>query len=53
MNTTEIANTLSDLTGIEADKIKMAVELDEKGRVVRILVYVKDEKTANLIADKG
>jgi len=51
-NKTEFIISLSNLTGVEASKMKIAVELDDKGRVIRIMIYVRDEKTAKIIANK-
>jgi len=52
VNTTEVLDILSNLTEVDVDEMKIAIELDSKGKVVRILVYVKDEKTAKVVAEK-
>jgi len=59
LNTTQIISDISDLAEVNADVMKIGIEFNEKGYIVRILVYVGDEMTANKIAtairglDKG
>ena len=52
LNTTEIQTTISDLTGIKADKLTIRVETNDNNEVVRIIVIVNDEKTAEEVKDK-
>jgi len=45
-----IASELSELIGIDAEKISIGVEYDNQGRIIRIEIHVSDEKTANTIS---
>ena len=49
---TEIQTTISDLTGIEEDKFRIQVEINDNNEVIRIIVIVNDEKTAEKINNK-
>jgi len=48
-NSIEVINTLSSLTGIDQDKMNVATEVDEKGRIVRVIVYLEDEPSVNAV----
>ena len=47
---TEIQITISDLTGIEADIIRIRVNTNDDNEVVRIIVIVDDERTVEIIS---
>ena len=48
-NMTDTQNTLSDLTGIETDKLRIRFDINENNKIIRIIVIVDDEKTAEII----
>ena len=52
LNMTEIQSTISDLTNIEADKLRIRVDMNEQDEVVAIIIIVDDETTAEIIKDK-
>ena len=52
LNMTEIQDTISDLTGIEEDKIRIRVETNDNNDIVHIIVIVDDEESANVVRDK-
>jgi len=52
VNISKIVSIVSNLTGIDREQMKITIEIDERGRVVRILIYVQDRKTAEIIAKK-
>ena len=43
---TEVQITISDLTNIDKDKIKIQVEVNDHDEIVHIFVIVDDETTA-------
>ena len=47
---TNIQTTISDLTNIEADKLRIRVDLNKKDEVVHIIVVVDDKKTAEIVS---
>ena len=49
LNMTEIQNTISDLIDMEVDEIRIRVETNDE--VIRIIVIVNDEKTAEEISN--
>jgi len=49
VNMTELKDTLSLLCGIEADAMEFAVEYNDIGQVVSVIVLVDDENTAQKI----
>ena len=49
MNMTEIQRTISNLTNIDTDKIRIRVEVNENNDVTRIIVVVDDQTTAEAI----
>jgi hypothetical protein len=52
LNMTEIRTTISDLTSIDINKLRIRVDLNENDEVVHILVIVDDKRTADNIKDK-
>ena len=52
LNLTEIQSVISNITGIEADKLRIRVETKDYNEVIRIIVIVDDEETAEKIRDK-
>ena len=60
LNMTEIQDTISELTGIETDKIRIRFDTNDNNEIVRIIVIVDDEETAekistsiNTVVDEG
>lgn len=51
LNMTEIRNTISNLTNIEADKLRIQVVTNDKDEIIRIIVIADDEATADTIRD--
>ena len=51
MDITYFMNELSTKCGIEAKEIVIAVETDENGNIVRFIIYVNSENTANVIVN--
>ena len=51
VNASETIRSISNLTGIEVDKMTVVMEMDEHGHIVRVTVYVEDEESAQTIAD--
>ena len=51
LNTTEVINTISTLTGIDSSDIIVGIETDEQGQVLRLVLYVREEEQANVIVD--
>ncbi len=49
---TEIQNSISNLTSIEADKLRIRVDINENDEVVAIIVVVTDKAKAYIISDK-
>jgi len=49
LNTTELMLNISVISGISEEKLSLGFETDEKGYVVRILLYVKDEEEAKVV----
>ena len=47
---TEIQSAISNLTGIEEDQIRIRVDTNDINEVIRIIVIVDDEKTAEIIS---
>ena len=52
LNVPEIKSTISDLTNIKADKLRIRVDINEKDEVVQITVIVDDRTTADIISGK-
>ena len=50
LNMTEIQITISNLTGIEEDKLRIRFDTNDNNEVIRIIVIVHDEKTADKIS---
>ena len=50
LNMTEIQTTISDLTGIEADKLRIQVDTNDNNEVIRIIVIVDDKETADKVS---
>jgi len=51
-NMAEFQSTISNLTSVEADAIRVRFVTNDKGEVIQIIVIVKDEKTAESINSK-
>ena len=51
MNMTEIQITISDLTGINVDEIRIQVDVNDRNEVIHIIVIVNDRTTAEIIKD--
>ena len=51
LNMTEIQSTISDLTNIEPDKLRIRVDINDKDEVIHIIVIVDDMTRAKLIKD--
>ena len=49
-NLTEIQTTISDLTGVDTDKLRIRVETDSHNEITKIIVIVDDEQTAEIIS---
>ena len=52
LNMTEIQSTISNLTNIETDKLRIRVDINDNDKVVHIIVIVDDKSTADIIKDK-
>ena len=50
LNMTEIQSTISDLSGIEEDKLRIRFVTKDNNVIIRIIVIVDDEKTAEIIS---
>ena len=50
-NKTEILHIISDASGIDINKIDIESQIDDNGRVVKIIVIVNNEQKANIIAE--
>jgi len=50
-NSRQILMIISDSSGIDINAIDIASQIDDNGRVVKIIVIVNDEQTANTIAE--
>jgi len=50
-NSTWVIETISDATGIEADKIKINLDIDGTGKIMRVIVLVDDQNAATIISD--
>ena len=48
----EIQDTISNLTSIEADKLRIRVDTNEKNEIIRLIVIVDDEETAIIVNEK-
>ena len=49
---TEIRTTISDLTSVEDDKLRIRVETNENNEIRRVVVIVDDKETAEIISTK-
>ena len=49
LNVTEIQSTINNLTNIEADKLRIRVDINEQDEVVAVIVIVDDKTTAENI----
>jgi len=47
----EVTHEMSELTGISETDFVLGIEYDSEGRIIRVLLYVNDEKTANRVQD--
>jgi len=52
MNTTEILEVISTEFGVDTSGMSVAWETDEEGHITHVIVYVDDEETAYVLADK-
>jgi len=50
LNMTEIRVTISDLTGIEADELRIQVNTNDNNEIVFVIVIVDDKETAEKIS---
>ena len=50
MNMTEIRNTISDLTQIEMDKLRIRIDANDNDKISRIIVIADDASTADIIS---
>ena len=50
-NASEVQIVLSNLTNIEADKLRIQAEINDKNQVVRVVVVVEDQNTAEVISE--
>ena len=50
-NTSEFLDILSNLSGVSVDDMKIAVETDEDGRIVSVVVTVNDKNDAKVVVD--
>jgi len=51
VNETEVISVISQLTGIDEDKIVVKVDTDDKGNVVSIIVYVNEDTNAEVVVE--
>ena len=51
-NKTELLETISTQCGVSVEVLTIGFETDEDGNIIRVLVYVDEEETAIIIADK-
>jgi len=52
MNTAEELERLQEVTEKSGDEVKIGYEINEQGYIVRIIIYVDDESTADLILNR-
>jgi len=50
LNTTEEIERIQTETGVSSDQLKLKLDVDEQGFVVRVIVYVDNFETAHLIS---
>ena len=50
LNMTEVKTTISDLTEIEEDKLRIQFDINDNDEIIRIIVIVDDEETAEKIS---
>jgi len=51
LNSTKLLQTLSSGSGIDASKMRISTEVDERGKVTRVVVYLTDKQSAKDMAD--
>ena len=51
LDKSSIIQLISELCNIDEDKIDIATEIDEHGKVIKIYVLVKDGNSAEIISD--
>jgi len=49
VNVSEIAESISALSGIELDDIMIDIEVDEQGYVIRVIVALKDSEMSDIV----
>jgi len=52
VNMTEIRSTISNLTGVEIDKLIIRIVVNDKDGTIQIIVFVNDKTTADELSDK-
>ena len=52
LNTTKLLTIISEVSGIDQDKLNIGTEVNNQGEVIRIFVYVNDANNAEIIASK-
>ena len=50
VNMTELTNSLSELSGVDIDNMKIGIKTDASGIIVSIIVYANNKDTADTIA---
>ena len=50
-NTTNITASINELSGVNPDEITVVTEINDEGQIVRIIVYVDDKSTADIIVE--
>jgi len=51
MNTSDFVKVISEATGVDAEKLVINVETNKRGEIVRVLLYIDNDKDANIIVD--
>ena len=51
LNMTEIQSTISNLTGIKAEELKIRADISNNNEVIHIIVIVDDEETAEKVSE--
>jgi len=50
-NYTDVVNVISNNSGVDVNDIQIATEINSQGQIIRIYVMVRDENSAQIIAD--
>ena len=51
VNVTDVASTVSAITGIPVDEIIVEVQVDDKGEILRVVVTISDAHSAQVLVD--